>query len=405
MGTDHPGQEKNMKKIIWAFGFFALFVVSILLAPGLIDWNQFKDEIQGRVSIATGSDVQINGHISIAIFPAPALVANDVSLDNVNGAKAKSLMHLRSLEVIVALAPLLAGQVKVKRVRLVDPTIELEVLSDGQKNWVFESGPTKSETNGSNSLQVPILSSGSQKNVIAKSESKASAFVPPVSLDSLSIENGTIIYRDSIDGTFEKIEALDAKLSAASIKGPFEASGDLIARGLPITFNFNAGEIIHGRTLTFALRTATKLGDSKIFLNGTLVGLEDIPRIKGSIKGEAKSLAAFINTAKEGGSSGPLNQRFSFEANIAAWSGGGEVKGLELRLGNTKVSGDISAKVDKIFSFSANLGAEHINLDSWLSTKKTAVSSMPNNTSGSSLITPLILGGKTSRKLKGQNKF
>src|SRR3546814_5344343 len=51
-----------------------------------------------------------------------------------------------------------------------------------------------------------------------------------IRLDSVEIDDGTLIYRDSAAGTEERIEALDATITAASLQGPFENIGRASAR-------------------------------------------------------------------------------------------------------------------------------------------------------------------------------
>ena len=357
-----------MKKLFWAIGVLLVVAgAAVLVGPGLIDWNQYKSDIQAQVLNATGRDIRINGDISITVLPAPALIAEDVTLANIDGAQAKNMLQLKSLEVRVALAPLLGGQVKVERVKLVDPVIDLEVLPDGRRNWMFATaGSTPGGGYTAPVPQAPGSDSGGGQTTAPKSEPGTGGFAPPVALDNLSIENGTLIYRDALGGTFEKIEALNASFSAASLKGPFESSGGLTARGLALNYNLNVGEIIHGRTVPFTIRLGTAPGAMKMVMSGTLVGIGDTPRIKGSVKGEAKSLAAFIQAAQPVSLPGPLGQAFSFNATVAAGAEGAEIKGIELRLGNTQASGGINIKLGKTLSVAARLGAGRIDLDQWL---------------------------------------
>src|SRR3546814_13831826 len=49
-----------------------------------------------------------------------------------------------------------------------------------------------------------------------------------ISLDSVKIEDGTVIYRDATADIFEKVEDLDAEISAESLSGPFHARGEAV---------------------------------------------------------------------------------------------------------------------------------------------------------------------------------
>ena len=48
-----------------------------------------------------------------------------------------------------------------------------------------------------------------------------------IRVDRLEIENGTLIYRDVAKGTVERIERINARLSAESLQGPFRAKGEV----------------------------------------------------------------------------------------------------------------------------------------------------------------------------------
>ena len=134
-----------MKRVLWAIGgLLVLLVAAVLIGPGLVDWNQYKGDIQKQALNATGRELTINGDISITVLPAPALIVNDVLLANIPGAASDNMLRLKHLEVRIALAPLLAGRIEVERIKLVNPEIELEVLADGRKNWIFDTdGPLR----------------------------------------------------------------------------------------------------------------------------------------------------------------------------------------------------------------------------------------------------------------------
>ena len=375
-----------------------MLVAAILAGPGLIDWNQYKNEIQDQVRNITGRNININGDISITLLPSLAVIANDVSLANINGTKAKNLLQLSSLEVRVALAPLLGGQVTIERVKLVDPVFELEKMPDGQFNWLFESKENLSIGKFNKDQKVPIIIS---ENELTKSPIPGSQ---SIALDNLSIKNGTIIYRDSVGEAYEKIEKIDAKFSAASFKGPFESSGGLMLRGLPITFNLKIGEIIHGRTVAFSLKTASTRGDVKLLLAGTLSGLENTPRIKGSIKGEGKSLEGFFKDKQGESSPSFLNKAFSFIANITAQADVAKINGLELNLGKTKASGSVDVKISNTPSVAIRLNTGHIDIDQWMSSQKISAPLKNKNSLNSPPGIPLLLGGNTEKKLKKRSK-
>jgi len=348
-----------VKRVLWAIGgLLVLLVAAVLIGPVLIDWNQYKGDIQKQALNASGRELTINGDISITVLPSPALIVNNVLVANIQGAASENMMRLKHLEVRIALAPLLAGRIEVERIKLVEPEIELEVLADGRKNWVFDTGGP-----GAASQPLPGAPSGEEKGGAA-----ADISAPPIVLDNFTIENGSLIYRDGPSGTVERIEKIDANITAASLNGPFESTGDLRLRGVPLVYEINVAEIIHGRTVPFNLKLGMKPGQAKLQITGTLVGLEGKPKVKGKIKGEGASLAGLIHAALPGAAlPGIADQAFAVEGAVAATAAGAEIKDLNFRLGTTQATGDIAVDLGKTPSVAVSIAANRIDLDQWLS--------------------------------------
>ena len=108
-----------------------LLVVALLVIPSFINWNTYKSEIADQVRALTGRELIIGGDIDLKIFPSPRLVAENVSLSSIEGAQSPDLVSLRSVEVRIALAPLLGGNIGIETVQLIEPQVFLEVLADG----------------------------------------------------------------------------------------------------------------------------------------------------------------------------------------------------------------------------------------------------------------------------------
>ncbi|HEY5598833.1 MAG TPA: AsmA family protein, partial [Kiloniellales bacterium] len=75
-----------MKKIgIGLLVVLVLLVAAVLIAPSFVDWNAYKDRIAAEVHAATGRELAIDGNISLALLPAPALSVEIVRLANAAG--------------------------------------------------------------------------------------------------------------------------------------------------------------------------------------------------------------------------------------------------------------------------------------------------------------------------------
>ena len=359
-----------MKKLLWIIGgVLVVAVAGVLVGPGLIDWNKYKQDIQAQAKAAIGRELLINGDISLTVLPAPALIVKDVSLANIKGAASKDMVRLKSLEVRIALAPLLGGQIKVERVKLVDPVIRLEVLADGRRNWIFDTGSVGESPGNAADIPPPEGTPAGQE------QQQASA--PPVALDNVTIVNGTLIYTDPTSGVSERAENINATFAAASLTGPFESVGGMKLRGLPFSYDLNVGAIIYGRTVPFNLKLGMSPGKTTLRMNGTVVGIGSTPRIKGRVKVEGESLAALIQAVRRGALPGPLGQSFSLEASVSAGADSAEVKGMNVRLGTTQASGEVTVALGKTVSVAVRLGANRIDLDQWLALPEISAGAVP----------------------------
>ena len=348
-----------MKKLlIGIIGLVVVLVAAVLIGPSFVDWNAYKAEVATQAKAATGRTLTIDGDISLQILPSPALVVNDVSLANIDGASTPQMVRLKSLQVRVALGPLLSGNFQVETLRLIDPVIELEVLADGRANWAFETSPSPSPK-----TENAPTSTGA----VAPTPDDVSSLAPAVRVDSFVIVNGTVVYRDIKNGTEERIEDLNARIAAASLNGPFESSGQVRLRGFPLGYDLDVGQIIHGRTVPFGVAIDIAAGAASVKLSGTIVNLAKAPKLKGKFKIEGVNLAGAINTAAPiGVLPGFLGQAFAVEGTVVASADGAEIKDLALRLGVTAATGSITVGLGEKTNIASKITFNHVDLDNLL---------------------------------------
>src|SRR3546814_3773875 len=83
-----------------------------------------------------------------------------------------------------------------------------------------------------------------------------------ISLDSVKIEDGTVIYRDATADIFEKVEDLDAEISAESLSGPFHARGEAVFQAVRASFDAGASRIGGGQPVPLSLTLGVQLGSA-----------------------------------------------------------------------------------------------------------------------------------------------
>ncbi|MEK9752196.1 MAG: AsmA family protein [Rhodospirillaceae bacterium] len=339
-----------MRKIISAVVIVVILVVgAVVMLPSFIDWNQYKGMATEKVRELTGRDLSIAGAVRIAVWPAPALVAEDITFSNAPGAKAPTMASLKVVEVRIALAPLFAGRVKVETVKLVEPLIELERLPDGRGNWEFTPAAKKPTAAASSDAQKPA--------------GGGSAAAPDITLDNFTIEKGTVIYRDAKAGVLEAVEGINATIAAASLQGPMESNGSLVVHAIPVNYSVSVGQLIQGRTVPLNARVSLDAGALAVQVSGSVVSLLENPQFKGTLKLAGQDLRAAI--AAVGGSSpaGGAALPVDLGAQLAASAKAVEFKELALSLAGIQAKGDLQVDLGAKPRFDSRLAINRIDAD------------------------------------------
>lgn len=100
----------------------AALVGGLWVAPGLLDWSQYKDGIAALASARLGRPVHIGGAVTLQLLPQPVLTATDVAVEDVGDGID---LRARALRLRVGLGPLLAGQIDARELTLQGAEIRL----------------------------------------------------------------------------------------------------------------------------------------------------------------------------------------------------------------------------------------------------------------------------------------
>ena len=363
-----------MKKLLVGFVVLIVVLVAIvLIGPSFVNWNDHKAEIITAVRDATGRELTIDGDIGLKILPAPALSVRDVRLAGLPNApdasdkSAADMLTLKALDVRVALAPLISGEIQVTSVRLIEPLLILEVLPDGRANWQFEA-----PGHAAAAMTTPMAAAGS-------STAGDTAF----SLDKLAVEDAVVVYRDSRAGIEEQVEALDLEGSAASLQGPFHFTGRATARNLPLAFDLSIDNLENGKPI--GVRLDLKLSGDKgdkaaAAFSGRIEALATEPRLSGQLTLSATDLAAVQAAARKGSAPAQiLNQPLQMKAVVEASAKAATLNDIDLTFGPLQASGAISASLGEEPSYDLALSIGRLDLDRLL--QGTVEASAPSSAS------------------------
>lgn len=112
-----------------------LLLVAIVVLPMLVDPNDFKGEITQVVKDKTGRSLEIDGDISLSVFPWLGMDIGPTRLGNATGFDAPHMASMEDVQVRVKLMPLLSKQLEVDKVKLSGLRLNLAKNAAGVTNW------------------------------------------------------------------------------------------------------------------------------------------------------------------------------------------------------------------------------------------------------------------------------
>jgi AsmA protein len=194
--------------------------IIFFIGPLFISADEVRDKLLAQVESVTGYRIRVDGPVYLSMFPALDLVADDVGIAQPSSGNAVELATAKRLKFNLALRELLGGKIKISEVTLIDPVITLPQTRSPAKGGAGDVG------------------SGA-----------TSASLQNLSLDKLTIENGTVILPPSGGKPGKQIGALMLQASLPSINDPveFDAKGALDGQKLRVAGRIaSLGKLLDG---------------------------------------------------------------------------------------------------------------------------------------------------------------
>ncbi len=134
-------QGKLLKFLIGSvFVLIGLTVVAVIVLPLIIDPNDYKGEIATAVREQTGRTLEIEGDISLSVFPWLGLDIGPTRLSNAEGFTDPDMASMDAVQVRIKLMPLLSKQLEVDTVKLSGLQLNLAKDKSGRTNWADLQG-------------------------------------------------------------------------------------------------------------------------------------------------------------------------------------------------------------------------------------------------------------------------
>ncbi len=246
-----------MRKFLVLVVLLLLVGAGLVLAPALIPWNQFRDQVAAVLADLTGRQVVIDGDLSLTLLPAPALTVADVRL--LDGGE--NVASVEKVALRVRPLALLSQSIEIESLRLQGADMRVRQDRDGTVRWP---------------IAVQSLGKSVQVESLHFSDSRLSWERP---------ERPTL-----------RLEALTGELTAGGPDGPFELTANATANDQPLRLSFAAARRAAGGALPVRATLSMPAGKTEMRFSGVLPA-GDSDKLTGDISlqaVDANPLAALL---------------------------------------------------------------------------------------------------------------
>gem|GEM_PF-3809453 len=341
-----------MRKIFIIFIAVIILVVgAAFIGPKLYNWNSYKPDVIAKIEAQTnGRKAYIDGDISVSLLPSPIATVRGLRIASLPGAAEADLVKLPQVDVHLKFFPLLSGELAVSGVTLVEPLVNLEVLPDGRKTWDFATSATAPAATGQ--LQPPPVAAPAAPATSGEE----------TAIGGLTVENGTLIWRDHAAGSIDRVTNIDADITMESLNGPFNVDGSMVARGLKTQIEANLGDL---RSLPAPLNITAAIADTKAEFAGSLSNGATGFAVNGKLQANSPDPSRLL-LAGGGSVPGFLAQPLDIAATITGDGVTHEIAIENLSLGDLRATGRGRVVARDRTLFDLAIAAPQVDLDRWM---------------------------------------
>jgi len=320
-------------------GIVLVCLLVIIVVVSTYDYNKFKPMITNIAKKYTGRELTLAGDIKAKISLSPTLQVNNVSFQNAAWSSHPEMIHVKQIEVQLALIPLLKGRVSLKRLTLINPDLMIEINKSGKTNLAFDlpeekkdqAAPVKKdetktlpfhfkeilisdgrltvENHQKNQTFVLTIDRGTEKSeefmsggdIDLKGSFNDVPFVVAGKLGPFAgVTDPNVPYPVDLKGNMEKIQfsisgKIQDPIAAKGIDVSFSFKGDDLARienfttkPLPITGPFNiSGHLVSAKPEKIQVSDMLiELGNNRLNGSATLDRSANKPKISGELASE-----------------------------------------------------------------------------------------------------------------------
>ncbi|MGC2040993.1 AsmA family protein, partial [Paraburkholderia caledonica] len=169
------------KIVAWIVAIIVILVVALTVFILTFDWNRARPYVNDKVTQAIGRQFTINGDLKVGFrhpageigwkswVPWPRFSAANITIANPDWAKRPQFATLDEIDFQVKVLPLIAHNIVIPAINLVNPSVDLERMNDGRNNWTFQLPSSKTPSQWKLQLHDIVFAKG---NIALSDEQK-----------------------------------------------------------------------------------------------------------------------------------------------------------------------------------------------------------------------------------------
>lgn len=243
-------------------GLIVLSLFGLLIGPYFIDWSAYKADFERQASLVIGQKVVVKGETELSLLPFPSITFTDLEIgESQNG---QPMMVAEKFEMDLEISPLLSGEILIFDMRIDRPLMSVTLFEDGTLDWAMGE---RSDLGGNHLV-----------------------------LENVTVTNGEIILLDQQNQRTERIENIQAALSASEITGPWLMNGSARVHGMPFEYKLATGAMRADGKVRLRGRITSALYPMALELEGDTEINENRPRYTGNFSIQKLSDKNVLNT-------------------------------------------------------------------------------------------------------------
>ena len=224
-----------------------------LIAPYFIDWGSYNKDFERQTSRIIGQDVKVTGETHVRLLPIPSVTFDGLSVGR--NADETPMMTVDQFAMDIELMPMLKGVVKIVKLNLVRPKVNLHVDEAGAIAWT------------------------NRKKLLVDPEQ--------IKLENFTITNGEINIYGLTGGRTLSLEQLDGRISAKSLYGPWRIGLDGYVDSKKAHIDFVTGHLQDDNSIRIKLTAKRSDLPYRLSLDGPVQVRDGLLRWKGEYELDA----------------------------------------------------------------------------------------------------------------------